>query len=189
MGVLNDYHLAFLDAAQEELENYLLSPELFWSIKGWNVKDQRAFPQLTVGTILLSLLLNHATQKNVQDEHLLIGLERKVNVVKTKWQVAWTKKASWEFKSRLRQWGNYLNEIQENREEVAPYYGYEVRWRVVLELLKREIDGIEPENLELLLSLDAALQAHIKVRDFIWDDCLVPGFEKEDFWYLWGDLG
>ncbi len=44
-------------------------------------------------------------------------IEIEMDSYRTHWQVAWERKASWELKSRLRQWGNVLKEIRIDPEE------------------------------------------------------------------------
>ena len=115
-------------------------------------------------------------------------IEVEIHKVRKKWQVAWEQKAAWEFKSRLRQWGNALKEIRVDPEDHVPYYPYEVRLRVLLDLLQAEIREIDPEFQEHLDSLDLLLRALFSPGNFIWDPDLTEGFPVEDFWYLWGRL-
>lgn len=189
MGVLRDYDQDFLGAAIDELEDYLLSKDLFWPLRGGYASGRIAFPQLTLGAVLLSVAVNRACQPAFQKDSHLIRIENQLAMVRSQWRAAWNEKIIWEFNSRLRQWGNYLNDILGNKAEFAPYYGFEVRWRVVLELLKNDLDEIEPEILDMLLAMDATHQSYFRAGDFIWEKELMPGFGKETYWYLWGDLG
>lgn len=189
MGVLQEYDGFYLQAALGELEDYLLSQDLFWQLKGAITPDRTTFPQLTVGTLLLSLNCIRASQNSFPDEARLIRLENELQTVKAQWRFAWNMKVGREFTSRLRQWGNYLGELMLDPEEYSPYYGFEVRWRVVLELLKDEIDEIDPENLELLLTMDSSHRQFLNTGKFIWEEELIPGFDQQKYWYLWGNLG
>jgi hypothetical protein len=105
-----------------------------------------------------------------------------------RWRVAWERKASWEFKSRLRQWGNFLKEVRVDPEDHIGYYRYEVRFRVMIDFLKPDIRDVDPSYLEQLDSLDLLLRALFAPGDFIWEPELQKEFPADDFWYLWGVL-
>ena len=55
------------------------------------------------------------------------------------WSVAWERKADQCYQVRERMWRNFILEYQDNPLENADRYKYEVRVRVMLELLKPEI--------------------------------------------------
>jgi hypothetical protein len=115
-------------------------------------------------------------------------IDAEIGFVRSRWQVAWSRKAAWGFRSRLRQWGNVLKEIRMDPEDHLGYYNYEVRTRVYIHLLRLEIAEVESADQEHLDSLDLLLRALFKPGDFIWKRELVGGFPKEVYWYLWGEL-
>jgi len=115
-------------------------------------------------------------------------LTRQVETLATKWRVAWEAKAVREFLSRLRQWGNYLNEVQRDPQEHAVYYRYEVRVRVIAELLRDQIGDYEGKDSDLTKKLDQRLRAQFMPGDFIWTEGLKGGFPKDGFWFLWGSI-
>jgi len=67
-------------------------------------------------------------------------------------------------------------------------YGYEVRLRVLLNLLGAEIKEVESALQEHLDSLDLLLQALFISGEFIWESELADGFPVDQYWYLWGEL-
>ena len=112
-----------------------------------------------------------------------------MNSYRTRWQVAWERKASWELRSRLRQWGNVLKEIRQDPEEHIDYYRSEVRWRVFIQILLSEIKVVETAQQEVLDGQDLLLRAIFSPGDFIWESELAPGFQSDPYWFLWGHPG
>lgn len=178
----------YLQACLQELETYLLSDELFWTLGAAPTDMSGAFPRLTLGGVLLALVRAIARSSTRQEEVTVEKLESRVEEINTKWRVAWERKAEWEFRSRLRQWGNFLNEFQNEPAEQVSYYAYEVRLRVMLELLSPHAEGIEGEYLDLLNALDQVVGARFAPGEFLWEADLKTGFPPEPYWYLWGQL-
>lgn len=183
-----DHDLGYIQAALDELESYLLSNELFWSLKGFGTAGEPTYPQLTIGGLSLAFARAQTRASHLGAESQVIRFENKLEMLQSQWRLAWNEKATWEFHSRLRQWGTYLNEVKLDPSEYSSYYGYEVRWRVVLALLMPEAARVEPESLDLLTSLDDMLRSRFIPGDFIWDDDLSLGFLVDEYWYLWGNL-
>ncbi len=183
-SVLHD--LAYLEATVEELQPYLLSNDLYWTLSGYPSPSNRPFNKLTLGGMLLALTRSRSQAMSSFNSARLASLMNKLEAFSTKWRVAWEAKAGKEFRSRLRQWGNYLTELQQEPQEHAVYFPYEVRVRVILELLKMQIEDVEVAENELLHILDQRLGAQFLSGDFIWNAELSTGFPKSEFWFLWG---
>ena len=168
---------AYLEAGIPELENYLLSDELFWPItaRGYDL------PRLTIGGLLLAKTRLEA--RGERTEALLTRLD----AFRSKWQVAWETKAGREFQSRFGLWGNYLTDYRQNPEGHADAYPHEVRNRAMLQLLKPELPEELPE-LEALSPLDSVVRTSLSPGDFIWDPALQSGFPREEYWFLYGKL-
>jgi len=168
---------AFLEAGIPELQDYLLSDELYWPItaRGYDL------PRLTIGGLLLA-----QERLDVQGERIDMLLTQ-LEAVRSKWQVAWETKAGREFKSRLNLWGNYLTDYRQNPEGYADSYPHEVIYRVILELLRNELPADLPER-EALYSLDTALRSSLIPGTFIWEPELQPGFPRDVYWFLYGTL-
>jgi hypothetical protein len=168
---------AYLEAGIPELEAYLLSDELFWPItaRGYNL------PRLTVGGILLSIARLEARGESIE------SLTAQLDVVRSKWRVAWETKAGRGVQARMRLWGNYLSDYRHNPEGHADEYPHEVRYRVMLHLLLADLPAFLPEQKELT-QLDSLLRVNLISGDFIWDSDLQAGFPREVYWYLFGKL-
>ncbi len=104
-----------------------------------------------------------------------------------RWRAAWEKKAQREFRSRLNLWRNYLEDYFEAPSAHAPDYPYEVRHRVLLELLRHEIAAPLPESQELE-QMDDRLRAVFVPGPFLWEADLQHAFPQETWWYLYGKL-
>ncbi len=180
-----DYDLKYVAASLSELNNYLLSKELFWLLNLSSAPGETPYPKLTSGNLLLSFARLKAYKMAALQNTEFTRLEMDLDVLKNKWRVAWEKKVNREFTSRLRQWGEYLNELARDQTANAVYYRNEVRLRVLLELLLDELgEDSHPE----LTTLDVSLRANSIGGDFIWDEELAGGFPKKKYWFLWGDV-
>ena len=183
-----DYYRVYLQAGLREAERYLLSNELFWPLNIASAVGEPGYPNLTLGVLLLYSTYGRALAGAGSQDAVFGRIENEIDAVRTRWQVAWEKKAAWEYESRLRQWGNVLKEIRIDPEDNIPYYSYEIRWRVIVHLLQAEIREIGPALQEHLDSLDLLLRALFAPGDFVWRPELAASFPVTDFWYLWGVL-
>jgi hypothetical protein len=180
------YDIQYLKAASEELETFLLSEKLYWPINAGAPSGEPAFMRLTLGGLLLANQRLHTRNLAPNDKNAYLKIDRVIQTIRLQWRSAWERKANWEFTSRLKQWQNYLNELQENPEGHSAYYSSEVRLRVLLQLLEPEINLLDPAYLTMLNGLDRILAALSSQTDFIWDEELQTSFLKETFWFLWG---
>ncbi|KAA3642336.1 MAG: hypothetical protein DWQ07_25215 [Chloroflexi bacterium] len=171
--------LDYLREAAGQLKDYLLSDQLFWPVGGQHA------PQLTPGNLLLAKQRLQACSLTDGQQTKLADLNQQVDDLKAQWRSAWEKKAATEFTSRLRQWGHVMDELAQKKG--LAYFGNEVRLRVLLELLKDEVQIIEAE-LTVLNNLDGRLRPQIGEGDFIWAAELQPGFPEEQYWFLYGGL-
>jgi hypothetical protein len=182
------YDLHYVTLSLGELKPYLLSKELFWPLRLNPIHGKPSSVKLTPGNLLLSFArlnaLHHSKKMSTKQESELLKLKRDFDVLKSKWAVAWEKKVTHEFTSRLRQWRLYLNEVERDAKAHAPYYATEVRLRVLLELLRDDLAEVPETDLS---SLDDELRSHFIPGDFIWDADLAPGFPQEKYWHLWGN--
>ena len=180
------YYQVYLQAGLTEVEAYILSNELFWPLNATPSYGEPSYPKFTLGGFLFYKACAQSMAKSDSQTAAMRKIESEMNIYRTRWQVAWVRKANWELKSRLRQWGNVLNEIRLDPEEHSDYYRYEVRSRVLISLLLPEIKEIEPAHQAQLDGLDILLQALFDPGDFIWEPVLASGFPADHFWYLWG---
>lgn len=184
-----EYDLNYLKAGVQALEDYLLSSDLYWPIGIREPRGETPYPRLTLGGILLAQARLHA-HKDLSDEQkaMLASLDGQIEATRSKWKVAWGKKAANEFRSRLRLWSNFLDEYRDNPAANVDRYAYEASRRVQLHLLGPQADQVPQAELELLSGLDQLLHASLLRGDFIWDSRLAAGFPNDPYWYLYGNL-
>jgi hypothetical protein len=183
------YELNYASNGLDVLKDYLFTKGLYWTLNLDPALGKPASPKLTPGNLLLSFARLNAYRLGGKmdrgQESELLKLERDFEAQRSKWAVAWEKKAAHAFDSRLRQWGYYLKEVDDNPEAQAPYYKSEVRLRVLLELLQDELKEKPEADLSIL---DGGLRPYFSPGDFIWDEDLAVGFPQEKYWYLYGQL-
>jgi hypothetical protein len=182
------YYQVYLQAGLGELERYLLSDHLFWPLNISSAPGEPPYPKLTLGGLLLHQAFARPLSQSGSDQTVMQKFDSELDQIRTRWRVAWERKAAWEFKSRLRQWGNVLKEIRIDPEDQNDYYIYEVRLRLLLDLLSAETHSIDPALDEHLQGLDLLLRALFAPGDFIWQLELAPAFPIDKNWYLWGNL-
>jgi uncharacterized protein YukE len=168
---------AYLEAGIPEMEQYLLSGELYWPIsaRGYDL------PRLSIGGMLLTQVRLEARGEQIN------SIVAKLDGVRSKWRAAWEKKAGREVQARMRLWSNYLADYHQNPEAHADAYPHEIRYRVMLHLLLVELPASLPER-GSLSQLDAVLRAKLTTSDFIWEPDLQSGFPREVYWFLYGKL-
>jgi len=168
---------AFLEAGIPELEDYLLSNELYWpvSARGLHV------PRLTIGSLYLAEMRLKAV-----GAHTPVYMER-IEATRSRRRVAWENKANREFHSRSRLWQSYITEYRQAPEQNADAYPQEVRLRVILNLLLAEF-YTPPAEQETVSRLDEVVRLNFVPGNFVWDTSLQTGFPCEEYWYLYGTL-
>ena len=168
---------AYVEAGIPELEDYLLSDELYWpiTVRGYDL------PRLTIGGILLAKVRLETRSEWIE------SLAAQLNVVRSKWRVSWEAKAGRGVQARMRLWGNYLSDYRHNPEGNVDAYPHEVHYRVMLHLLMNELSASPSEQKELV-QLDSLLRVNLISSDFIWETELQAGFPREVYWYLYGKL-
>lgn len=180
------HYRVYLQAGLKEAERYLLSNDLFWQLNIAPALGEASYPNLTLGGLLLYQAYARPLARTASQLADLQQIETQIDATRTRWRVAWERKAAWEFKSRLRQWGNTIEEIRVDPEDNVGHYRYEVRLRVLLELLRADIREFDPAHREHLDSLDLILRALFAPRDFIWEPEFAAEFPADKYWYLWG---
>jgi len=172
-----DYDRRYLEAAFEVLEAYLKSATLYWPLDVKPPKGAPPYPQLTPGNVLLAL-------RRLEAHGATGDFPLRLRSLKGQWGAHWRQKAGREAQARLRQWRNYLQETTDR----APYYRYEVRERVILELLAEDLGALPPEVAEDLAALDRVLRGVFREGNFVWEAPLGRAFPRERFWFLYGTL-
>ena len=183
-----NYYERYLRGALNEAKYYLMSKDLFWPLDLTHPIKKAPYPKLTIGNLLYFRYGTIAAAITSYHKQTLNQADSIYKEIKEEWPVAWEEKAELEFRSRLRQWAYYLKEINGNMDAYAPYYPVEVRVRVLLQLLNKELKNKDRE-IETLNALDEQLQEIFHNSDFVWEQGLTRAFPKKEFWYLYGYLG
>lgn len=184
-----DQDLRYFSAGVDEMQSYLLSDHLYWPLDVKTRAGETAFPNLTLGNLLLVRARLEARPRTLEQDSQLGELLLKLEQVRGQWRTAWSKKAERSLRSRLELWGDYLDEYRRSPESQADRYGYEVQRRVMLELLLPEADHVAEAIPALIRTLDGMVRAFLVAGDFIWEAELQAGFPRERYWYLYGRLG
>lgn len=163
--------LKILLAAAESLEQYLLSPVLYWPVDG-------STASLTPGNLLLALT-RLAYPPKYEEKCQRIQKTRQV------WQAAWQRKASGEFDERVGLWNTTVREFFASASHTRPY-PQDIRWRVLIELLQPEIgDARGRSEAAILEATDHIFRSGTKPSEFIWPLELQTVFPNPRFWFLY----
>lgn len=175
------YEINYLNEVLPMLKDYLLQKNLFWPV---TASAKPSYPKLTLGNVLYFLKRLEAKDAAAAKE-----MWEKINDVKGKWRTHWEEKLAQELVSRVRQWGEYMEEFSKEFHKHSPYYDGSVRTRVLITLLIDEIgeENLPPEALVLDV-LDATLWPHILEGAFMWDEVFADVFPPDEFWFLYGYL-
>jgi len=183
-----EYDLRYLSAGLEQLESYLLSKDLYRPIGINAQRGETPYPQLTLGWMLLSRKRAEATATTPSQLSELARLGAGLDEIHSRWRTAWGKKAAQEFRSRVKLWGDFLEEYRRDPRANANRYAYEVNRRVLLDILQPEAEALEQADQDLCKTLDGLLQSVFQAGEFVWDTDLTPAFPRQKYWYLYGNL-
>jgi len=158
-----DQDLQYLDASLSELQDYLLSKVLYWTLSA-----SSSLPPLTLGGLLLARqrLGPRADAQAAQIESL-----------RSKWRTAWDAKASHEVRARGDLWRNYLQDYRESPGSYVSEYAQQIRNRAMIVLLGEESDP-----------LDESVKSMFVAGDFVWESECAGYFPRDVFWFLYGKL-
>lgn len=184
----HEYNLNLASIMLEEIEDYILSSEVFWPLSQRSPTGS-PLPRLTLGGLLLILNelkvqeIDMSPSQRTDHDKLLLQMER----VRVKWAVGFERKAAQELRSRLNLWRAYLVDIEE-RVDTTENYPYEVRYRVIFEhLAERSIRQPETKPwVDEMQILDTRLRSFFIPGEFVWDARLEDIYPKSTFWYLYG---
>lgn len=171
--------LSFFKAGIPDLPDYLLSEKLYWPL---SLPKSSQLPMLTIGGLLLA-----RKRLEAADGPKLGPLDFEMHTQRSKWRAAWERKVRREVRARTELWHNFLSDYRHNPESHVNAYPQEIRWRVMIHLLLKELDSLPPEA-EALTELDRVLRFSFVPGRFIWDPELAPFFERDPFWFLYGTL-
>lgn len=171
----------FLEAALPELKDYLFSKELYWPLPAVSGIGQLAdFIRLTPGNLLLSKARLKAKTISPEEEQLLSKLDE----ICSYWRSHWFQKIEKEIPARLTLWNNDLVEAREDGFSLASYR-YQIRIRVMLELLTAELAAMPLAYQKQIPALDQLLREITSPGPFIWETEVMRAFPEHDYWFLY----
>jgi hypothetical protein len=179
MKLLSDKDLKYFTIGVSNLEEYLLSDELFWNLPGLSM--------LTLGGLFLAKARLESATLSSGDLVKFSEALKQIELISLKWRVALENKVQREITSRLNLWQNYLADYWNSPDEFGESYGREVRWRVMLQLLMDAVSGNFKEK-NILKALDDRVKFSFQPGEFIWPEELSDKFNKQSYWFLYGNL-
>jgi hypothetical protein len=183
-----EYDLNYLQAGLADLEGYLLSNELYWSIDAGAPAGESPYPRMTLGNLFLAATRLSGRRLSTAERAQLEHLNKSMHAIRQHWLVAWGQKSSREFSARLRLWRDFLDEYRNHPGENLDRYAYEVTRRVILHLLSSEAQDVPEEETDLLNGMDNLLRAAFLPGRFVWNEKLKNSFPENPYWYLYGTL-
>jgi len=178
---------AFVRAAIGELQDYLLSPELFWTISAQPPPGSPPFLQLTLGNVFLAL-----DRLQAGGEHpgatLWIDTQPLVaawDAAQARWPAQFERKAVRELASRVRQWKSYVHDVIETQS--AGDYAGNVRPRLVAERLLDWLPD-QPTTAEArsqLAQLDSRLAPYLEPGPLVHDAGMAVRYPAGTFPFLY----
>ncbi len=158
-----------------ELEEYLSSSVLLWRLKGSSLP-------LSPGNLLLARISSGGNQ----DEPIIQALEKNADIIRLH-KSAWDKKCESELLMRIQQWKTQIDDIKEAG-GIDLSYRYNVRIRVIIDLLLGELSTAHGKIDLQLQNLDDFLTGITIPGDFIWNEELKNAFPPDRFGYLYVKL-
>jgi hypothetical protein len=177
----------YAESSLNELKEYLLSSTLFWplSLRDLNKEEQSSIPKLTPGNLYLCLRKINTYEFAPE---LMVGvkdIEERIILMLNDWQSSWKNKAQLEYPLRINMWESYLSELKRNPALNKGTFSYQVRNRMILDLLEEELKVAKKNEIENIKYLDESLKNLVRDGDFIWEFDLTRGFPKNPYWYLY----
>ena len=182
------YDLRYLRAALDQLENYLLSKDIYRPIGLQAARGETPYPQLTLGWLLLTRQRARATAQALAELSELERLSQQLDALRSHWRTAWSNKAQAEFGARLNLWRDFLEDYRHDPAANLDRYAYEVNRRLLLDLLASEVDHLPDAEQQALAGLDDWLRAVLLPSGFIWEPVLASAFPRPTYWYLYARL-
>lgn len=179
---------AFLRSAVDELEAYLLSSELYWQMTP--VKQDRGvrnLMSLTPGNLMISLIKIKNYPWGEAERATFEPLLKRIEVEISKWRSAWRKKVERELTARLKQWQDYLAEV--DTDDALVDYSFKVRNRAILDCFDPRDASLNTAQNSLLNLLDDRLKRLTVTGEFVWEPEVAGGFKPDVFWYLYRQPG
>ena len=181
-----EHDWAYLQAALADLQDYILSNDLYRPLHLSHKPGSAQAPQLTIGSLALTLANLSAQPLSGDQASDLAALKQRIDALRSEWRSNWGRKAAKEFGSRLNLWQQYIRELRGDPRGQARYYPGEVRQRTILQLLRAEILESIPAHEEEQVTLnDTLLRGLTEPGPFVWEAAVQAAFPASDYWFLY----
>lgn len=173
-------------AMAQEMDEYLDSEVLFWPM------SQANMPALTLGGYLMRqhrlLALRYLLDEDKQEEVDTAVMQYNDALVER--IVRFETKAHREVEARLRQWSEYLRDVEQGMATSTSNYRTAVETRAMIAALIDQLE-IAPYNLEervpqRVMLMDNQLRRHWESGDFVWPEEWQPAYPQSEYWWLYG---
>lgn len=177
-----------LEAMSNEMADYLDSDVLFWPMGLSNL------PMLTLGGYLMREYRLQALQDQLsaEDQARVAASVAHFNEVLANRVVRFENKATAELEARLRQWQEFLKEIDSDSADKASNYATAVETRAMIEALLNRLSlppyRLPDRSVQHLAALDTSLRNRWRPGDFVWPDTWDTAYPRADYWWLHGSL-
>jgi HPt (histidine-containing phosphotransfer) domain-containing protein len=175
-----------LSAMAAEMEDYLDSDVLFWQMAS------AGLPKLTLGGYLMrqkQLLALYGSLSPDQQAEVDTAVAR-FNKALEERIVRFEQKAHRELEARLRQWEEYLKDVERGQASSKSNFSTAVGARAMiaaltdyLQLAPYQLDNRFVQRTALL---DNRLRQQWQTGDFVWPETLEEAYPKKAYWWLYG---
>lgn len=169
-----------------EMADYLDSDVLFWPMAA------SGMPKLTLGGYLMRQhrLLALADTLQLEEQQALSTAVADFNAALSERVVRFEQKAHTELDARIRQWSEFIREMQENRDVSRAGYATAVEARAMIAAILDKLRG-RPYELESRIpsrihALDAQLRTMWQPGEFVWPQEWMEAYPQQEYWWLYG---
>jgi hypothetical protein len=180
------HDVKILSAMADEMEAYLDSDVLFWHMVPGGM------PVLTLGGYLMRqhrLLALYDTLSEEQQAEVDAAVA-KFNKALEERTVRSEQKAHRELDARLRQWEEYLKDVERGQASIKSNYSTAVEARAMIAALTNFLQlapyQLDDRVLQRTALLDGRLRARWEAGDFVWPDGWQDAYPRSEYWWLYG---
>ena len=178
--------LEILEEMAAEMDSYLKSDVLFWPMAKGNM------PRLTLGGYLMRQHRLVELKELLSDDEKarLDAAVKQFNEALVEKIVRLEQRANQELEARLRQWGEYLNDLARESGSSTAYYATAVEPRVMIAALVNKLKlppyRLESRIPEQIAMYDNNLRRRWQSGDFVWPEGWRAAYPEGSYWYLYG---
>mgnify|MGYP001171455771 CR=1 FL=1 len=178
--------LAALAAMAGQMAEYLDSDILYWPAPG------AGMPALTLGGYLLReyRLMSLRGLLSAEQQAQLDAAVAEFNRALGNRVVRFETKAHHELEARLRQWEEYLKDMDRGTFDRTSNYATAVETRAIIQALLDRLSmppyRTEARPRQHLGTLDTRLHTRWQPGDFVWPEQWATAYPRADYWWLYG---